>query len=819
MSSIYQFSCQLPAANFRKRSSACQLPANNTKILLPSFITTTTTTIANILATRLSHRNATQLLTNSATRRHPSAAYTSTLTRMTLHCASSQAHTPSGTTQLVSIESTSGPSYCCAARLLGLVHALANGLSQSQNITKSSRLLPGPGLPSACSAHLPVARHCQLHSHGAPGPRLCLVFSAPFNYHAVPHHIAASSTPLPVNTQTHAYLAFWEANTPVQQDCFLSAIVAAGPRTQSPPETTIEEILQSNNLDEILAKHNLALVPRSQLTDTLTELTALLKRQEHHDRVDPRISTLFRRQNATNAQSGTSTSSASAPLGNQNGLLDGLLDPAAGLASIFDPILKPLTDLVKTLQAVTTLLTPEFISGVHDGLIGLGKTLADPIPEKIRNIVTAGEPIINELGKLDLASLISQLEPLLKELGGIDLAGLFEALKPLLAGSEITKIISIIDGAEPLIAGLGKLDLASLITQLEPILKEIGGLDLAGLFEALKPLLSGSEITKIISIIDGAEPLIAGLGKLDLASLIDQLEPLLKQLSGIDLAGLLEAVKPLLTADEIKKIQSIIDGAEPLIASLGKLDLASLIDQLEPLLKQLSGLDLAGLLEAVKPLLAPDEIKKIISIVDGAEPLIASLGQLDLQDLIKQLEPLIKQLSGLDLAGLLEAVKPLLAPEEITKIISIIDGAAPLLASLGKVDLTKLFDQLGPVLEAIGQIDLKGLVDTVAPLLTPETIQGLVLLLFNVEQLITSDFVEQTQSLISGAAPLVASLGKLDLQNLLTQLQPIIQELGQLDLKGLFDALKPLLTADTIGKLVDIVNGAAPLIATLAWLD
>lgn len=274
------------------------------------------------------------------------------------------------------------------------------------------------------------------------------------------------------------------------------AIIATGQRTQSPPEAPleakIEDLLKRDNLDEILARHNLALVPRSQLTDTLTELTALLKRQQEQDRVDPRISHLLRRQNATNPNSGSSSSSSSSSnggnaqsqglLGNQNGLLDGLLDPLVSgvtnaLGGIFDPILKPIEELVSTLQAVSSLLTPEFIQGVHDGLIGLGKTLKDPIPDMLRDIVTVGQPIIDSLGKLDLPSLIQQLEPLIKELSGLDLASLLDAIKPLLTGTEITKIISIIDGAEPLVASLGKLDLQDLITQLEPVIKQLGGLD------------------------------------------------------------------------------------------------------------------------------------------------------------------------------------------------------------------------------------------------------------------------------------------------------------------------------------------------------
>ncbi|KAJ6787668.1 hypothetical protein PWT90_10359 [Aphanocladium album] len=257
------------------------------------------------------------------------------------------------------------------------------------------------------------------------------------------------------------------------------AFVAATTPTQSPPEFSIEDLLQKNNLDEVLAKHNLAIVPRSQLTDTLTELTALLKRQEHYDRVDPRVSTLLRRQNATNANSGdkggsSSSQSASSPLGNQNDILGSLLNPLENaLGGIFDPILQPIKDLISVLEGITKLLTPEFIDALHDGIVGLAKTLRDPIPDKIRNIVTAGEPIINEVGKLDLASLIQQLEPLLKELTGLDLAGLLEAIKPLLSPDEIKKIISIIDGAEPLVASLGQLDLQNLIKQLEPILKQL----------------------------------------------------------------------------------------------------------------------------------------------------------------------------------------------------------------------------------------------------------------------------------------------------------------------------------------------------------
>ena len=59
------------------------------------------------------------------------------------------------------------------------------------------------------------------------------------------------------------------------------------------------------DLDALLAKHNLALVPRSDLTDALTELNALLRKNHQRDVRVP----LYPRQNSTGPGSGSDSGS------------------------------------------------------------------------------------------------------------------------------------------------------------------------------------------------------------------------------------------------------------------------------------------------------------------------------------------------------------------------------------------------------------------------------------------------------------------------------------------------------------------------------
>ena len=139
----------------------------------------------------------------------------------------------------------------------------------------------------------------------------------------------------------------------------------------------------TNNLDDILAKHNLALVPRSELTSTLSELTLLLK----ETRSDTHKLPLFSRQNGTTGDSRGGSSDGGSGQAMQNGLLDGVLDPLLG----------PIQELVDTLKAVQQLLTPEFLDALHDAMIYLQALLKPPFYEQARDLIAKAGPLIDLL--------------------------------------------------------------------------------------------------------------------------------------------------------------------------------------------------------------------------------------------------------------------------------------------------------------------------------------------------------------------------------------------------------------------------------------
>ncbi|UZP43190.1 hypothetical protein NXS19_011006 [Fusarium pseudograminearum] len=160
------------------------------------------------------------------------------------------------------------------------------------------------------------------------------------------------------------------------------------PRTVSSPEL-------SGELVQLLEKHNLALVPRSELTDALKELNTLLKSNAF-----PRAPVLIRRQNSTagggsKSGSGSNSDSDSDDSDSDDGGsriaaipgLDGLGDLGSGLKGLTDA----LGDVKDLFKALGDLLSPEFLQAFHDAMVYLAATLKPPAPNQVRNLLAKAD--------------------------------------------------------------------------------------------------------------------------------------------------------------------------------------------------------------------------------------------------------------------------------------------------------------------------------------------------------------------------------------------------------------------------------------------
>ena len=325
---------------------------------------------------------------------------------------------------------------------------------------------------------------------------------------------------------------------------FLAALAPVGLLADSVPGAAPDSDL---DLDALLAKHNLVLVPRSDLAEVLTELNGFLKKSHIQQRNAP----LYPRQsNGTGNSGGSSGSdndnsqgSGSGQNNDQNsgqGLdldlpdIPGLGDLGKAIESL-TKLVTQLGDIGGYLEALQGLLSDDFLKALHDAMVYLAATLRPPIPDITRNILTKTEPLIELLGSLDLKGIIGEIED-------IDLKGILNALSPLLKPDAIKSLVDLLNNA------------SSLLT------KEV--------VDDLKALLTS------------AQPLIDSLKDLELKPILDALSPLLKPESIKGLVDLLNNAGSLLTADTVKTLKSLLSSAQPLIDGLKDIDLQGLIDQI-----------------------------------------------------------------------------------------------------------------------------------------------------------------------------------------------------------------------------------------------
>ncbi|KAG5913847.1 hypothetical protein E4U61_006373, partial [Claviceps capensis] len=427
----------------------------------------------------------------------------------------------------------------------------------------------------------------------------------------------------------------------------LGLVADERPGSQSPPEL---------DLDQILAKHNLALVPRSDLSEALTELNGLLKKNQALQALQARALNT-RATNQTTSSGSTSGSSSSASRPQQASLLSDLTGGLSGGTSGLSDLLSVGKDIASLLKTLDTILTPEFLSALHDVVINLDTTLKTPVPSQIRKLLNNALPLVELLGKLNLDKVVQQI-------GDIDLGGLIKPLMSLLTQKNIENISTLLSNGAGLLTSGFVNETQSLFKEVSPLVDLLKGLNLNSQVKSLDPLLQNlptivngavtllgnDTVSDIKTLLKGASPLIESLSKADLSKLFDQLGPILKQVGDLDLAEIIKSVKPLLTnaeslltKDFVNNTQSLVAGAGPLLSGFKDLDLKSLVDQVGPLLKELSKLDLAELIKSVQPLLTnaeslltKDFVNNTQSLVAGAGPLLSGFKDLDLKSLVDQ---------------------------------------------------------------------------------------------------------------------------------------------------------------------------------------
>ena len=193
-------------------------------------------------------------------------------------------------------------------------------------------------------------------------------------------------------------------------------------RTVSSPEL-------SGELVQLLEKHNLALVPRSELTDALKELNTLLK-----SNVIPRAPVLVRRQNGT-AKAGSKGGDSDGDSDDGGSRiaaipgLDGLGDLGDGLKGLTGA----LGDVKDLFKALGDLLSPEFLQAFHDAMVYLAATLKPPAPNQVRNLLAKAGPLLDLVGELNLKDLV-------KEIQGVDIAGIVSKVLKLLTDDNLKNI-------------------------------------------------------------------------------------------------------------------------------------------------------------------------------------------------------------------------------------------------------------------------------------------------------------------------------------------------------------------------------------------
>jgi hypothetical protein len=171
---------------------------------------------------------------------------------------------------------------------------------------------------------------------------------------------------------------------------FVAALALVGLLAQDPraARSLYPDVdLSTAELVALLEKHNLAIVPKSELTDALTELNALLKA----NRIQPRQVPHFKRQNTTS-----------------DGILGGLPD-LGDLTNLLGGLLKDLDNMGDLLKALESLLTPEFLQGFYDAMVYLAAALQLPAPDLIQGLLKQGGPLLDMLSGLDLKGLLDQL--------------------------------------------------------------------------------------------------------------------------------------------------------------------------------------------------------------------------------------------------------------------------------------------------------------------------------------------------------------------------------------------------------------------------
>lgn len=220
------------------------------------------------------------------------------------------------------------------------------------------------------------------------------------------------------------------------------------------------DALSSAELVVLLERHNLAIVPKSDLTDALTELTSLLKAQ--CIQTVPRLK--FKRQIGTaftSTGSGSSkqasydddddgTVSAQGALGDLLGDIPGIGDLVKIVESL-GKMLKNLGDLPGIIKAVEGLLTAEFLQATHDAIIWLAQTLKPPVPQLVQSLLAKAGLLVDSLSKIDLEGLLDKAGPLLDKIVDVDLDGILDALSPLLTKEKINGIVKHLDNTSALL--------------------------------------------------------------------------------------------------------------------------------------------------------------------------------------------------------------------------------------------------------------------------------------------------------------------------------------------------------------------------------
>ncbi|KAG6282652.1 hypothetical protein E4U48_003487 [Claviceps purpurea] len=290
------------------------------------------------------------------------------------------------------------------------------------------------------------------------------------------------------------------------------------------------------DLDQILAKHNLALVPRSDLSEALTELNGLLKTNQALQALQARA--LNTRATNQTSSGSTSSSSSSASRPQQASLLSDLTGGLSGGISGLPDLISVGKDIASLLKTLDTILTPEFLSALHDVVINLDATIKTPVPSQIRKLLNNALPLVELLGKLNLDKVVGQI-------GDIDLGGLIKPLMSLLTQKNIENISTLLSNGAGLLTSGFVNETQSLFKEVSPLVDLLKGLNLNSQVKSLDPLLQNlptivngavtllgnDTVSDIKTLLKGASPLIESLSKADLSKLFDQLGPILKQYS------------------------------------------------------------------------------------------------------------------------------------------------------------------------------------------------------------------------------------------------------------------------------------------------